>query len=112
MLAATGHAGAQQPPTAPAPPPPAQQFQPFGDWEKLPRMTVERQFAGPLRDTIVQRLRDPVDGTICYIYLPISAPHSPPQSNGFVQYGGNTIGSINCLPPQRAVLPAPAPRKP
>ena len=109
-VAATG-AKAQQPSPPPAPaPPPAQQFQPSGDWEKLPRMTIERQFAGPLRDTVIQRLRDPVDGTVCYIYLPISAPHSLPQSTGFVQYGGNTIGSINCLPPQRP--PAAAPRRP
>jgi hypothetical protein len=48
------------------------------EWEKLPRMQLERQFAGPLQDTIIQRWRDPADGTICYIYLPISAQHSPP----------------------------------
>jgi hypothetical protein len=41
-------------------------------------MQLERQFAGPLQDTIIQRWRDPVDGTICYIYLPITAQHSPP----------------------------------
>jgi len=33
---------------------------------KLPRMQLERQFAGPLQDTVIQRWRDPVDGTICY----------------------------------------------
>lgn len=44
-------------------------------------------FAGPLQDTIVQRWRDPVDGTVCYLYLPISAQHSPPTPSGFVQYG-------------------------
>ena len=74
-------------------------------------MVIERQFAGPLRDTVIQRVRDPADGTICYIYLPMSAPHSPPQSAGFVQYGGNTIGSINCLPPPTQRAPA-APRRP
>ncbi len=42
------------------------------EWAKLPRMQLERQFAGPLQDTIVQRWRDPADGTICYIYLPIT----------------------------------------
>ena len=47
---------------------------------------------------MIQRLRDPVDGTICYLYLPISAPHSPVTSTGFVQYGPNAIGSINCMP--------------
>ncbi len=61
-------------------------------------MILERQFAGPLQDTVIQRLRDPVDGTICYLYLPISAPHSPTTATGFVQYGPNIIGSINCLP--------------
>jgi hypothetical protein len=99
---------AQQPP--PPAPPPQQQFQPSGDWAKLPRMQLERQFAGPLQDTVVQRLRDPVDGTICYLYLPISAPHSPTTATGFVQYGPNGIGSINCIPGTRAVA-APAMRK-
>jgi hypothetical protein len=66
-------------------------------WSKLPRMELERQFAGPLQDTIIQRWRDPVDGTICYIYLPITAQHSPPTQSGYVQYGANTIGSISCI---------------
>jgi hypothetical protein len=75
----------------------AQQPQPGpSEWEKLPRMQLERQFAGPLQDTIIQRWRDTVDGTICYIYLPITAPHSPPVVGGYVQYGANTIGSISC----------------
>jgi hypothetical protein len=65
-------------------------------WAKLPRMQLERQFAGPLQDTIVQRWRDPVDGTVCYIYLPITAAHSAPTAAGFVQYGPNAIGSISC----------------
>jgi hypothetical protein len=75
------------------------------DWGKLPKMQLERQFAGPLQDTVIQRLRDPVDGTVCYLYLPISAPHSPTTATGFVQYGPNTIGSINCMSAE------PAPRK-
>lgn len=49
-------AAAQQPP------------QQSSDWGKLPRMQLERQFAGPLQDTIIQRWRDPVDGMICYVY--------------------------------------------
>jgi hypothetical protein len=87
----------------------AQQQQPSGAWAKLPRMQLERQFAGPLQDTVVQRWRDPVDGTICYIYLPITAPHTPPTPQGFVQYGANTIGSISCsvAPPR----PAPSGKK-
>jgi hypothetical protein len=87
-------ARAQQQPAQPAP----QQFQQSAEWEKLPKMLLERQFSGPLQDTVIQRLRDPVDGTICYLYLPISAPHSPATATGFVQYGPNTIGSINCMP--------------
>jgi hypothetical protein len=76
---------------------------------KLPRMQLERQFAGPLQDTVIQRLRDPVDGTVCYLYLPISAPHSPVTATGFVQYGPNVIGSINCMPGAPAAAPG---RKP
>ena len=81
-------------------------------------MELERQFAGPLRDTVIQRWRDPTDGTVCYFYLPISAPHTPPNQGGFVQYGANTIGTISCLAsapsaPPRAAAPArtaPLPR--
>jgi hypothetical protein len=40
-----------------------QQQQPT-EWAKLPRMQLERQFGGPLQDTIIQRWRDPVDRTI------------------------------------------------
>ena len=80
------------------------------EWSRLPRMQLERQFAGPLQDTIVQRWRDPVDGTICYIYLPITAAHSPPTASGYVQYGGNTIGSMSCVAaaPGRGVGEPPA----
>jgi hypothetical protein len=61
-------------------------------------MILERQFAGPLQDTVIQRLRDTVDGTVCYVYLPISAPHSPTTATGFVQYGPNSVGTISCMP--------------
>jgi hypothetical protein len=50
-------------------------------------MVLERQFSGPLQDMVIQRLRDRIDGTVCYLYLPISAPHSPTTASGFVQYG-------------------------
>jgi hypothetical protein len=62
----------------------------------ISRMKLEAQYAGPLRDTLVQRWRDPIDGTICYIYLPILVQHGP-GPNGLVQYGANGIGSISCL---------------
>jgi len=110
-------AAAQQ--QAPQPQPPAQQQpapqQQNATWAELPRMQLERQFAGPLQDTVVQRWRDPVDGTVCYIYLPISAQHTPPGPAGFMQYGANIIGSISCLapapsPPASAQKRAPAAR--
>ena len=102
-------AAAQQP-TAPSQPTAAQPAPGrSGEWAALPRMIIERQFAGPLQDTVIQRLRDPVDGTICYLYLPISAPHTPATASGFVQYGPNAIGSINCLPARPTI---PAARKP
>ena len=90
-------------------PPPPQQPQQSAAWDQLPRMQLERQFAGPLQDTIIQRWRDPVDGTICYIYLPITAAHTPPTGSGYVQYGSNTIGSISCVAPVRPPPAAPAP---
>ena len=91
-------ARAQQPAQPPAPP--------QSVWRQLPRMQLERQFAGPLQDTIIQRWRDPADGTVCYLYLPITASHSPVQGSGYVQYGPNTIGSISCVAP---VQPGAAP---
>ena len=80
-----------------------------GQWAKLPRMKLERQFAGPLQDTVIQRWRDPADGVVCYIYLPITAAHTPPTPTGFVQYGANTIGSLSCLPPMPAEKTGRAP---
>src|SRR5262245_35914192 len=74
------------------------------EWAKMPRMQLERQFAGPLQATVIQRWRDPVDGTVCYIYLPFTASHSAPGAGGFVQYGPNTIGSLSCVP---GVRPSP-----
>jgi hypothetical protein len=64
---------------------------------QFPRMTLQAQYAGPLVGTIIQRWRDPVDGTTCYIYLPIVAKHTPAPS-GYVEYGSNAIGSISCMP--------------
>jgi len=105
-------APAQQQAPAQQPPAPALQFQQSPEWANLPKMVLERQFSGPLQDTVIQRLRDPVDGTVCYLYLPISAPHSPTTSTGFVQYGPNAIGSVSCMPGRPGPAPpsAPAPQ--
>ncbi len=63
----------------------------------LPRMEMQAQYQGPLQDTVIQRWRDPVDGTICYLYLPAVVAHSAVTATGFVQYGPNGIGSISCF---------------
>ena len=110
-LCLSAPAVAQQPPPAGTPPAGTPSTAPLSDqWEKLPRMQLEQTFAGPLRDTIVQRWRDASEGVVCYTYLPITAPITPTQS-GFVQYGPNTIGSISCV---NAGAPGPstAPRQP
>lgn len=60
------------------------------------RMALQAQFAGPLKDTVIQRWQDPGDGTVCYIYLPVVVEHSAPTPTGYVQYGANGIGSISC----------------
>jgi hypothetical protein len=82
---------------------------PAQNWEGFPMMILEQVFRGPLRDTVIQRWRDPVNSSICYMYLPISAPlvASQPGSN-FVQYGPNIIGSISCVNPTQLVQLAPA----
>src|SRR5882724_9699733 len=99
LLAAPSPMQAQQQQPSP------QQQQPTA-WSQLPRMQLERQFAGPLQDTVIQRWRDPADGTVCYIYLPISAPHSLPTAAGYVQYGSSSIGSISCsVAPPAPVAP-------
>lgn len=67
------------------------------------RMLLEAQFPGPLKDTTIQRWRDPIDGTICYIYLPIAVAHAE-GPGGLLQYGAASIGSMSCFrgpPPTR-----------
>jgi hypothetical protein len=88
MLTSLPAAGQQQQPG---------QTQPSLQWEQLPMMQLEQMYRGPLKDTVIQRWRDPASGSICYIYLPITAAHTDPQPSGYVQYGGNYIGSISCL---------------
>jgi hypothetical protein len=63
----------------------------------FPHMQLQAQFAGPMQDTIIQRLRDPSNGTICYLYVPIIVQHAATPT-GFVQYGANAIGTISCVP--------------
>jgi hypothetical protein len=88
-----------------------------GDWQSMPRMQLDGQYAGPLYDTIVQRWRDPDTGTLCYLYLPITVAHTPPPQQGYVKYGPNTIGSISCVPGvakargDRVPKPQPKPKK-
>ena len=98
--------------TAQQAPAPAQQpaAAPPITWESMPRMQIEQQYAGPLKDTAIQRLRDPQENILCYVYLPFTAAHSAPTASTYVQYGPNTIGSISCVElakPQPAAAPAP-----
>jgi hypothetical protein len=75
---------------------------------QLPRMQVIAQYGGPLQDTLIQRLRDPVDGTTSYLYLPIAVHHTPPGAEtGYVEYGANTVGSISSF-----AAPSRSPSKP
>lgn len=67
-------------------------------WSDMPLMQLEARYRGPFKDTMIQRWRDPIDGTICYLYLPIALPNAKVGKAGYLQYGSNTIGSISCLP--------------
>jgi hypothetical protein len=80
-------------------------------WERLPQMQIEATYAGPLKDTTVQRWRD--GEAVCYLYVPFTAQHSPPTPAGYVQYGSNTIGAISCFyAPAAPAAPSAAARKP
>ena len=71
-------------------------------------MVLEQVYRAPLRDTVIQRWRDPVNSMICYVYVPISTPFATGQpGNAFVQYGPNNIGSISCVNPTQLVQLAP-----
>jgi hypothetical protein len=105
----------QQPTPAPAPAQPPEQAQKGATWQSLPRMQLEQMFAGPLQDTVIQRLRDPQTGIVCYLYLPFPVGHSARTATGAVQYGPNSIGSIGCLEPVAVSAPKiekPPVRKP
>src|SRR5271170_6412457 len=64
-----------------APPQPQQQQV---SWERMPLMQLEVEYAGPLKDTTIQRWRDPGGNVVCYLYVPFTAQHSPPATNGYV----------------------------
>jgi hypothetical protein len=117
----SGAALAQGPqPKQPAPQQAAPQAQPQQAappviWERMPHMQLEAEYAGPMKDTAIQRWRDPTGDIVCYLYIPFTAQHSPPTASGYVQYGANTIGSISCLqvhPPAVAAAPAAPARTP
>lgn len=98
---------------------PAQQAAP--QWDSFPLMLLEKVYRGPLRDTIIQRWWDPIDGSVCFLYIPISTPLLPPPAEGYVQYGPNQIGSISCIHPTQVLqlwqganpppVPGPATRR-
>jgi hypothetical protein len=71
----------------------------------LPRMVIQQRFAGPFPGTEIDRWRDPLDGTVCYIYFPTVVRRTPAPS-GYYDYGSNAIGSISCLSPGAQVPPA------
>jgi len=82
-------------------------------------MILEKVYQGPLRDTLIQRFRDPIDGSVCYVYSPISVPLTP-GPGGYVQYGGNSTGTISCIHPTQVLQlwqggpqpPVPEPKAP
>lgn len=74
----------------------------------FPHMKLEAIYGGPLEDTVIQRWRDPIDGRVCYIYLPVRVKRQPVVDSNLVDYGNNTIGSISCTAGPDVVPPKPA----
>ena len=99
-------AGVAQAPKAQQPQQPAQREpQEPVTWDRMPRLQLEANYAGPMKDTTILRWRDPGLNVVCYLYVPFTAQHSPPTATGYVQYGSNIIGSISCVP---VIASAPA----
>src|SRR6516165_5582154 len=76
-----------QPPQFQLQQPQSQQSQPQQSpppvmWERMPRMQLEAEYGGPMKDTAIQRWRDPSADVICYLYIPFTAQHSPPTQTG------------------------------
>jgi hypothetical protein len=107
MVAGTANAQPQAAPAVPSPAPPTANppapLVPEAEWSKFPTMLLEKVYRGPLRDTIVQRWRDPIDGSVCFLYIPISTPLLPQPAEGYMQYGPNQIGSISCIHPTQVL---------
>jgi hypothetical protein len=81
-------------------------------WESFPTMILEKIYRGPLKDTVIQRWRDPIDGSVCYIYLPISVPFVPNPA-AYAQYGASGVGNISCVHTTEVVqLMQPTPSQP
>lgn len=80
--------------------------------ESAPTMPLEGASRDPLRDTVVQRWRDPRDGRACFADNPIPAPPLPGGRQ--VQCGPSTIRSVRCMHPARIVriVQPPTPEPP
>ena len=73
--------------------------------------SLDAQFNGPFKDTLIQRWVDNAKGNVCYLYIPVVLPErqlfvSPNDSDGkkqnrippkFKIYGPNNLGSISCV---------------
>ena len=71
----------------------------------LGTMVLDAQFAGPFKDTLIQRWVDVSASAICYLYIPVTVPSLPNQqtvNSGEAArvYGPNSIGTISCIPAQ------------
>lgn len=97
-----GTVAALAPPNVEAPGTPVEKPQ-------FPLMQLEAQYQGPFEDTIIQRWRDPIDGRVCYLYMPVRVGRAPPDDGLFFDYGGNTLGSISCSGPEVTLTAAPPP---
>ena len=106
LMAASAWAQPPAHPEAPASSAPVPAVAPpaaSAEWSSFPVMLLEKIYRGPLRDTIVQRWRDPIDGSVCFLYIPISTPMLPQPAEGYMQYGANQIGSISCVHPTQVL---------
>lgn len=79
----------------------AQEPKQVSESKSIDQFVLDGQYAGPFKDTLVQRWIDRLTGNICYLYIPVVVPGVPTPGNSPGQprvYGPNGIGSISCVP--------------
>ena len=79
----------------------SQEQKQISESKSIDQFVLDGQYAGPFKDTVVQRWVDRITGNVCYLYIPVVVPGLPNSGTTPGQprvYGPNGIGTISCVP--------------